>query len=482
MSLRGSVPQAVAAGEEVCTLLRMTNLMRLHEWLSRVLPDLIDKHHVPGASIAISAGDDVIDLAAGVLSTTTEVDATPDSVFLIGSITKVWTATLIMQLVDEGALDLDAPVREYLPGFRVRDEGASASITVRHLLSHVAGFEGDQVPGMSTGEDSLEKALPTLADAPQVFTPGVMFSYNNAGYAVLGRIVEALRRRPYARCLHEFLLTPLGLTHAAHGADEAILYRAAVGHIQGGADERPTPVSTWTLPPSLAPAGSMLAMRPRDLLSFARMHIMGGKTAQGRQLLSDASAQAMQQRQVKLPELGRMGDSWGLGWEIFDYPGGPVVGHDGSTGGQAAFLRVVPERDVAFALLTNGGNPVGLYAEIIGRVLRDLADVEVPALPVLDRAAPPANAPRYVGTYSSTVAVTVIREDKEGRLWADVMPQGDENAAAPDPLELTAWKGDTLLSVASRYGMHIPHAFVGDDGHGHAMYLHTGRADKFTHN
>jgi CubicO group peptidase (beta-lactamase class C family) len=169
-----------------------------------------------------------------------------------------------------------------------------------------------------------------------------MFSYNNAGYCVLGRIVEVLREKPFDACVREHLFTPLGLTHAANGADEAILYRAAVGHIEPapGADPQPAPV--WSLMRSNAPAGAMLAMRPRDLLAFAQMHVDGGKAADGTRVLSAESVAAMQQRQVELPYLGLMGDAWGLGWEQFDWSGGPVIGHDGSTIGQNAFLRIVP--------------------------------------------------------------------------------------------------------------------------------------------
>jgi CubicO group peptidase (beta-lactamase class C family) len=90
---------------------------------------------VPGAAIAVLADGEVAEAAYGVLNRATGVEVTTDSLFQIGSITKVWTASLLMQLVDEGLLDLDAPVRRYLPGFRVADEGASARMTVRHLLS-----------------------------------------------------------------------------------------------------------------------------------------------------------------------------------------------------------------------------------------------------------------------------------------------------------------------------------------------------------
>src|SRR3546814_18008571 len=97
---------------------------------------------VPGAAIAVVAGGQIADAAAGLLSTATGVEATPESVFQIGSITKVWTATLVLQLVDEGLVDLDETIRTSLPAFALGDEGAASTITVRQLLTHRTGFQG----------------------------------------------------------------------------------------------------------------------------------------------------------------------------------------------------------------------------------------------------------------------------------------------------------------------------------------------------
>ena len=119
----------------------VTDLISTKSWLDRELADLLTKHDVPGAAWAVLLDGEVVDGAAGLLSRTTEVEATPDSVFQIGSITKLWTSTLVMQLVDEGLVDLDLPIRTYLPEFRLASESAAAVITTRQLLNHTAGFE-----------------------------------------------------------------------------------------------------------------------------------------------------------------------------------------------------------------------------------------------------------------------------------------------------------------------------------------------------
>ncbi|BCJ28848.1 serine hydrolase domain-containing protein [Actinocatenispora sera] len=456
----------------------MSQLSEVGGWVEERLPKLLADNGVPAAAVAIMAGDEIVDTASGVLSKATGVEATTDSVFQVGSITKLWTSTLIMQLVDEGRLELDATVRSYLPEFRIADEDAAAAITVRQLLCHVAGFEGDIFTDTGRGDDCVEKYVATLADVPQLFAPGEMFSYNNAGFCVLGRVVEVLRGKPYEQCLREQLITPLGLTHTAHGPHEAIMYRAAVGHIPPAPDADPVPAPVWALAPSNAPAGSMLTMRARDLLGFARMHLSDGAGPDGTSVLSAASARAMRARQVELPELGLMGDAWGLGFELFDFPGGPVIGHDGGTIGQNAFLRIVPDRNVAVSLLTNGGNPMPLYTELVGTVLRELAGVELPAMPVPADEPPAVDASRYLGTYSSSVADQVVSQDDEGRIWLERTPKGIfvELGEPVTKLELVSWRGDTMLPREPEHGLHTPHAFVGA-GAGPARYLHTGRAD-----
>ncbi|WP_157248328.1 serine hydrolase domain-containing protein [Nonomuraea typhae] len=448
----------------------MSKLNEVGSWLRGRLPDLLAENRVPGAAVAFCAGDEVTDVAAGVLSTATGVEATTGSLFQIGSITKVLTSTLAMQLVDEGRLDLDAPVRAYLPGFAVADERAAARITVRQLLCHVSGFEGDVFTDTGKGDDCLDKYVGLLAEVPQVFEPGEMFSYNNAGFGVLGRIVEVVRGRPFDACMRAHLFEPLGLTQVANDPYEAILHRTAVGHLE----REPTPV--WALARSNAPAGSMLAMSARDLLAFARMHLAGGLGPDGRAVLRPESVRAMRQQQIAQPDLDQ-GTGWGLGWELFHRPGRAVFGHDGNTIGQSAFLRVVPECDVALVILTNGGSPKPVFRELAEHVLGGLAGAGPGAAPRPDPAARPLDAARCAGTYLSSTARTTVSRDSLGRLWLDRVPLGVTAGLgeAPYRTELVAWRGDSALPAESGGG---PLAFLGDDGQGRALYLHTGRADR----
>ncbi|TYP90418.1 serine hydrolase domain-containing protein [Blastococcus xanthinilyticus] len=456
----------------------MTKLDGVGSWLHARLPALIAEHEVPAAAVAVGLDGEVVDAASGLLSTATGVEATTDSLFQIGSITKVWTATLVMQLVDEGRVELDAPVRRYLPGLRLADESAAASITVRQLLSHTAGFEGDIFTDTGRGDDSLEKYVAGLHDVPQLFPPGEQFSYSNAGYCVLGRLVEVLREKTFDDCVRDHLVAPLGLTHVAGSPYEAILHRVAVGHVRPGEGEDQVPAPIWAMARSNAPAGSMLAMRARDLVAFAQLHIAGGTAADGAGLLTPGAVAAMQRPEVRLPDIRVMGDSWGLGWELFDSMGTPVIGHDGNTIGQASFLRVVPERGVAVVLLTNGGDPYALYRDVVGHVLRELADVELRPLPEPPAEPEPVDAGRFTGTYSSRIADLVVTQDDDGRIWLEMRPKGEavEMGERPERSELVGFAPDTLIPLRAQSGLHVPFAFLGDDGAGHARFMHIGRA------
>ncbi len=171
---------------------------------ARTLQDRLDvlreQHGVPAASVAVLQGEAIDAAASGILNLATGVEATADSLFQIGSITKVWTATLVMQLVDEGRIDLDEPVRRYLPNFRVADDGVSEAVTIRHLLTHTSGIDGDHFADTGRGDDALQRYVETCAELPQVHPPGATMSYCNTGYTVLGRMLEVVSEPSGTTC------------------------------------------------------------------------------------------------------------------------------------------------------------------------------------------------------------------------------------------------------------------------------------------
>lgn len=436
-------------------------------------------HGVPAVSVALAVGEHTATAADGILNLGTGVPATTDAVFQIGSITKTFTATLAMQLVDDGLLDLDRPIGEVLPGLRLSGAPADPGITARRLLSHSGGFEGDVFDDTGAGDGALREYIGLLGDrTPRLFPPGALWSYNNAGYCVLGRIVEVFRGQSYESVLRERILEPLRLRHAAVDAAEAILQRTAVGHLTPTAGTMPTPTPIWSMGRSNGPAGSMLAMRAADLVAFARMHLNGGRAASGTRLLSAAGVAAMRTSQVRLPDIAQ-GIGWGLGWELFDHTGVALFGHDGSTIGQSALLRIEPGHGIVVAVLANGGGARGLAAEILGDVLQEFAGAARPGLPV-PSGEPLGDTRRCEGRYASATSETEVVRRQDGSLMMHRVPIGVA-AEVGDPSYRTAlarWRGDVFLPVEAEGGVRRPVAFLGDDGSGRAQFLHAGRADR----
>ncbi|MFD7896923.1 serine hydrolase domain-containing protein [Streptomyces sp. NPDC059568] len=446
-------------------------------WLDANFAKLVRDHGVPGATVAVRhPGGEIVTAAAGVTSTTTGVEVDTDTIFQIGSITKLWTSALVMQLVDDGLLDIDKPIKTYLPEFEVGAADATNTVTTRQLLSHTAGFEGDIFTDTGRGDDAVEKYLASIHDIPQLFAPGEVFSYNNTGFVVLGRLVEVLRGQPFDTVLMERLATPLGLTSVSPSPYEAILRRAAVGHAPDE-DGKQVAVATWALTRSHAPGGAMLAMTPSDLLGFIGMHAARGVAPDGRAILTPATVAAMQEPQVEVPMLALMGGYWGLGWEIEDFDGIRAIGHDGGTIGQIAFCRWIPATGIAVALFTNGGDAVGLYRAVAGHLLKELADVLLPGGRV-----PPAEPTRidptpYLGHYADTIYDLTVTLDDDGRIWLDRQPKDviAELGEKPLHVELVHFAGDSLIAVEASSGVHPIFAFVGRNDADLAKFVHNGR-------
>ncbi|MFD3399629.1 serine hydrolase domain-containing protein [Kribbella sp. NPDC058693] len=377
------------------------------DWSAR-LNELAVAAEVPGAVLGIWQDGASTITPYGVLNAATGVETTGDSVFQIGSVSKPWTGTMIVQLAAEGWLQLDDPVIKLLP-----EAPIDPRVTVRHLLTHTSGIDGDLFTDTGRGDDCLERYVALLADVEQLFEPGTAYSYCNAGFVVLGRLIEVLDGRTWDESLRARLVEPLGLTHTVTLPEEAILYRAARGHTA----EDGSPVKTWQLPRSIGPAG-LITASAADLLEFARMH------------LDDERYAAMQEPQV--PFAGGIGGfiDLGLTWRIYDWDGRRIFGHDGSTISQTAFLRVDPDARLIMCLLTNSGNGTRLFEPLASEVFQHYVGVSHPAAPQ------PVDGPvddRHVGRYerASVRLDVVLRGD---RLVLTEEATGDRLAFAEEPV------------------------------------------------
>ncbi len=357
---------------------------------------------MPGMTLGLLQDGAVELLAAGVASLETGFPVLADTAFQAGSISKIFTTTLVMQLVDEGRLSLDAPAVTYLLDLRLGDPAATATVTLRHLLTHTSGFFGDRFDDHGGGDDALARAVAEFAGLRQYTPPGAYWAYNNLGFQLAGRIAEHLLQIPFETLVRERILAPLGMERTTYFAQEAITYPVAVGHnlVAGGKNEV---AHTWARARCRNPQGGIVSTAG-DLLRFAAAHLGG---AGGGRILSTAAVTAMQTPQVEAIQAPH----WGLGWWIDSIAGEQIVGHGGVTNGFQAQLTLVPARGAAFAFLANGNQGGAAIRAIETWLLRRCLGLErtEPAAVTLSEAVRSQCSGRYEGALARV----------------EVMPDGD---------------------------------------------------------
>ena len=368
---------------------------------------LLEEYRIPGAAIGVLHGGEISEFAVGVRDVTTREPATTDTIYQLGSMSKTWTALAFMQLVDEDKVSLDEPVRSYLPGFKVADPAVSAGLTARHLLNHTNGIEeayGD--PG--EGDDAYERMVANCADAPQVFPLGETHGYSAAlGYAILARIMEVVDREWWDAIMKARLFDPLGLTSTSSRREDVERDRAATGHVMRSLDEGPIVAPVPYLPRLYGPGGNV-SSTARDVLTMAHVFLNGGTAPNGGRILTPASLREMMQSRVPVPDPYMFGPEWGLGLIVCDWHGETVYAHDGSTIGQNARLRILPDRGMAIVVLTNGGPREGFHRRVVNEILTDLGGATVPDLPQPDPRLS-LDVARYEGVYERPGARYEVR-------------------------------------------------------------------------
>jgi CubicO group peptidase (beta-lactamase class C family) len=342
----------------------MKYIQALHETVRASM----ERHAVPGAALGIYDSGVEHTEGFGVTSVENPLPVDPDTIFQIGSITKTVTATAVMVLSERGMLDLDEPVRNYLPDLRLAHEEVARKVTTTHLLTHVGGWVGDILEDTGCGDDALEKIVKRLADAPQLTPLGEVWSYNNSGFYVAGRVVEVVSGKAFEVAIRELVLSPLGMDGSFFFPGEVMSHRFAMGHVVR--DGEPSVSRPWALPRSFAPAGG-LASSAKDQVRYARFHL-GSGVEDGTELLGEGPLRRMRRALVS----GEGNNEQGLAWRLSEIGGLRFVAHSGDTIGQNSTLWMVPEDDFAFVLLTNADRG-GLVCEEVSRwIRRELLGVE----------------------------------------------------------------------------------------------------------
>jgi len=347
------------------------------EEIDRVITESLQRWGIPGATLGISLGGETIERAFGIANLETGQSVLTESIFRLASISKPFTATLAMTLVDEGSLDLDLPVAAYLPAVGLADDAARKTLTMRHLLSHTGGIDCEfpsDTQRFGSNDDALGTLIENYGELRQWTQPGELWSYCNTGFWLAGAVISAITGTSFEQAMRDRVFTPLGLERSCYAADEAIVHPIALGHNPTSPDSTEHKlVKSFAYPRVRRPSGGVIS-NVRDVLRFANAHIGLGE----KKLLSDESRLAMQQPVTRLRQTSP--DFWGIGWEVIDHPQGKIIGHGGSFGGYQTHLAIVPDRQFAFVILTNSARGSSAFPEIKRYLLAAFTGIKL-ALP-----------------------------------------------------------------------------------------------------
>lgn len=336
------------------------------EALDAYLVDIQRELGVPGMAVVIADDGQVVRQTVLGVADDDGRRLTPQTPMMLASTSKAFTALAVMQLVEAGTIDLDAPVQAYLPWFRVADEAASAAITIRQLLNHTSGLStgtGQRTHDPDDQDDgALERGVRSLAVAELVGAPGDRFEYSNANYDTLGLVVQAVSGMPFSRYLEANVFGPLGMTHS-HGTVAAA---RADGLSAGfypwwGTDWRPINVA---LPRTGGPSATMF-VSPEDMGHALIAHLDGGPD-DGRPVLSAEGVASMQAPAVIVDDFHAYGMGWYIRpyWEMLDVTDPDSVGyalpalveHEGAWANARTYVGLVPSLGWGVAVLVNGND------------------------------------------------------------------------------------------------------------------------------
>jgi len=347
---------------------------------------------VPGVAVGLIADGEEWLEGFGVTNVEHPLPVDGDTLFQIGSITKTFTATALMRLVEHGRVSLDAPVRTYLPDLRLRDEHVAARVTLRHLLTHHGGWFGDYFEDTGADDDALARYVAKLDTLEQLTPLGALWSYSNSGFALAARVLEVASGKTAEDALADLVLRPLGMTRSFFFARDAITHRVAAGHFvydDGARVARP-----WYIPRNAHAIGGLVSSA-RDMLKYARFHQGDGIAPDGTRLLSVEALRLMRTPQAK----GPLDAHAGLGWSLREIEGVLMNAHTGGTIGQQALLACVPARSFALVVLTNSGHGALVHQAVLKWMLAARLGLELPEPRTQPRQ--PGELGAYVGVYES---------------------------------------------------------------------------------
>jgi CubicO group peptidase (beta-lactamase class C family)/D-alanyl-D-alanine dipeptidase len=400
----------------------------------------MDQKGLPALSVALVDDQETVWARGfGIADPGTGVPATESTVYRVGSVSKLFTDLAIMQRVERGELDLDAPVTAYLPDF-APENPFGGEITLRQLMSHRAGLVREPPVGhyFDPDEPTLAETVESLNATALVYPPESRHKYSNAGIAVVGYVLERLSGRPFAEMLDESVLKPLGMEHSAFVATPRVREHLA-GAVMWSYDGREFAAPTFEL--GMSPAGSMYAP-VTDLALFMSALFAGGQ-GPGGQVVTAETLEAMWTPQFDEPgaTTGR-----GIGFGISELDGTRRVGHGGAIYGFSTELAALPDEKLGVVVTTTRDFSNAVTRRVATEALRLMRAAragEPLVAPLSSRPLSPGQAAQLEGRY---------RSDERG---FDFMARGDRLFVTPTEqgytLEARALDGRIVLDDRMRF-------------------------------
>ncbi|MBN1440827.1 MAG: beta-lactamase family protein [Anaerolineales bacterium] len=392
------------------------------EFFDRVLPKQLESLHIPGAVVAVVEGEELA-FARGYGFADAENRIEPDpekTLFRIGSITKLFTWTAVMQLAEQGKLDLDADVNDYLD-FRIPDTYPQP-VTLRHLMAHTAGFEDRVAAYMAASPQDLVPLGEWLAaNVPaRVRAPGEISSYSNYGAALAGYIVERVSGTPFDDYLEENIFAPLGMDHTTSRQPPPQSWSADLskGYVWSGG--RFAALDFEYMMPS--PTGS-ISSTATDIARFMSAHLQGGEF-RGARILRDTTAELMHRRLFGVdPRLN------GLAYGFYEMSrnGLRVIGHEGDTRLFHSLLAIIPEKNLGVFVAFNGENAFNVQYLL----RKEFLDMFFPSA----ESAPErltlssGELAKFAGSYRQTRRFAETTVEKAGTLLEPIIVQATDDGA-----------------------------------------------------
>jgi len=343
-----------------------------HEKIDGYMKEAMKRLHIPGAAIGIIKNKEIIYLQGYGNAGPNDRLVTQDTSFLIGSTSKSFTALAIMQLVDEGKIDLDAPVRKYLPQFKISSEKDSARISVRNLLVQNSGFSTyDGRRALEKDEISLKQHIEEMGNIALVEPIGTLFQYSNLNYDVLGRIVEVVSGQSFGDYIKDHVFKPLDMKHSFTSLKEGEANDLTQGYQSMFGVMMPTKQHN----PEARIASGGLISSAKDMSNYLIAQMNHGQLG-NIAILPEKLTDLMHQPAVSIDE----GISYGMGWIVID---NGIVWHNGGTENFSSDMMF--DGEYGIVTLFNAADPFVSYDDVFQGVYKILKgeDASVQNLPSL---------------------------------------------------------------------------------------------------